>query len=87
MNAPIAPFTVHIPDDVLADLRRRLDDTRVLPTIGSDARSGGLGGPRLQTMAERWREFDWHRCPASASRNSLRAPSREPPSPRTCTSS
>lgn len=59
MNAPIAPFTVHIPDDVLADLRRRLDDTRVLPTIGSDARSGGLGGPRLQTMAERWREFDW----------------------------
>ncbi|MGO4535303.1 epoxide hydrolase family protein [Leifsonia sp. 2MCAF36] len=59
MPAPITPFTVGIPDDVLADLQLRLEHTRVLPSIGSDARSGGLGGLRRLALADRWRAFDW----------------------------
>lgn len=53
----VEPFRVHIADDVLDDLRLRLQRTRVVPLVGRGA--GGLGGSRLARMAAHWAETDW----------------------------
>ena len=56
---PIDTFRVHLPDAVIADLHRRLEATRYLPTVGGPGRPAGLGGERLRALVDRWREFDW----------------------------
>lgn len=59
MAAP-TPFTVHLPDAELADLRRRLADARWpddLPGVGWDY---GVPVSFLRDLADRWRtEFNW----------------------------
>lgn len=54
----IDDFRVHVPDDVLADLRDRLGRTRYLrsPRPGWE---GGLGGEELRTLVEGWLASDW----------------------------
>lgn len=54
----IDDFRVHVPDDVLADLRDRLARTRYLrsPRPGWE---GGLGGDELRTLVDGWLAFDW----------------------------
>ena len=55
----IEPFTISIPDDVLADLRRRLAATRW--PIGV-ANSGGETLDDMRELVRYWRDgFDWHR--------------------------
>lgn len=61
MSTPeIRPYTLHIPDTELADLRRRLEQTR-WPDERPDAGwSDGLPLNHAQELAEYWRTgFDW----------------------------
>ncbi|WP_348788413.1 epoxide hydrolase family protein [Leifsonia sp. NPDC080035] len=53
------PFRIAVPDDVIADLQRRLDAT-ILPeqTPGPDW-SAGIPPAVLGSLVERWRAFDW----------------------------
>lgn len=68
-NGGIAPFTYRTPDAALADLQRRLDDTRW------PDRETGVGweqGPplaALQALVAYWRtSYDWRRCEARLNR-------------------
>jgi len=58
-RSEVTPFRIHLSDDVLADLRRRLEGARYLPSIGSAGRPAGLGGERLRALVDRWAEVDW----------------------------
>jgi hypothetical protein len=56
------PFTVAIPDESLARLRRKLEDTRLpdadtLP--GADGWELGMDLAWLVDMRAQWLEFDW----------------------------
>ncbi|CAM2943879.1 epoxide hydrolase family protein [Saccharomonospora xinjiangensis] len=59
----IEPFRVHIGDEVLDDLRTRLDATRwpdELPGAGHDY---GIPLARVRELAEHWRTgYDWRAC-------------------------
>lgn len=59
-DAPSAPepFRVNLRDEVLTDLRQRLERTRYLPPTAA-GRPAGLGGPRLKQLVEAWLAFDW----------------------------
>lgn len=52
------PFHLHLPDEMLADLRQRLECTRFLPPTDV-GRPAGLGGPRLKELVDAWLAFDW----------------------------
>lgn len=55
----IEPFTVHVPDHDLADLRARLDRVRLPePETVPDA-SQGIKLRQLTTLLDAWREHDW----------------------------
>ena len=61
----IRPFQVQVPDEALADLRRRVLATR-WPTreVVSDD-SQGVQRATLQALAQRWAtDYDWRRCEA-----------------------
>jgi pimeloyl-ACP methyl ester carboxylesterase len=62
-NGAIRPFTVHIPDEELAELRHRIAATR-WPTkelVGD--RSQGVQLATLQALARHWAtEYDWRNC-------------------------
>ncbi|GAA0898432.1 epoxide hydrolase N-terminal domain-containing protein [Pseudonocardia zijingensis] len=60
---------VHISDDVLADLARRLDGTR-RPTVPvRSSWSDGIDPELVHTLAKRWRHsFDWRAREASLNR-------------------
>ncbi len=68
-GAALEPFEIDVPDDVLADLRRRLAATR---WPGAPARSGWEHGADLDYMKELvayWREhFDWRAAEARLNR-------------------
>jgi pimeloyl-ACP methyl ester carboxylesterase len=54
------PFTPHIDDAVIADLKRRLGDVRWAPDYGNDDWSYGVKTSYMQELAEYWRtQFDW----------------------------
>ena len=57
------PFTIHIADEVLADLRERLARRRVLPRLGF-----GPEDPHrrafVETVVTRWASFDWRAAEA-----------------------
>ena len=57
----IEPFTAKIPDADLADLQRRLADTRWAPEqpAGTEAGAYGVSLSRLRRLVARWAEFDW----------------------------
>src|SRR5262245_49217831 len=63
--AEIAPFEVHVPDEELADLRRRVAATRWPSRELVGDRSQGVQLAALQELARYWTtEYDWRRCEA-----------------------
>jgi len=59
MAAVPTPFTVHLPEAELEELRRRLDDIRwPLDPAGRDW-SYGVGQEDLLELCARWRDFEW----------------------------
>ncbi|WP_218938324.1 epoxide hydrolase family protein [Modestobacter altitudinis] len=61
----VRPFEVHVPEEELAELRRRIDATR-WPTRELVAdRSQGVQLATMQALARCWTtEYDWRRCEA-----------------------
>jgi pimeloyl-ACP methyl ester carboxylesterase len=61
----VKPFSVAVDDEVLDDLRRRLDATR-WPDEAPDAEPGhGFGLEQARTLADYWRsEYDWRAAEA-----------------------
>lgn len=58
---PAVPFTVHIDDAVLEDLRARLSRTRLAQDLDNDDWSYGVNGRYLGELLRYWRDdFDWH---------------------------
>ncbi|HET6393778.1 MAG TPA: epoxide hydrolase [Blastococcus sp.] len=61
----IRPFEVHVPEEALADLRRRLAATRWPTTELAADRSQGVQLATLRELARYWAtEHDWRRCEA-----------------------
>src|SRR2546423_14216552 len=59
MAATPTPFTVHLPEAELEELRRRLDDIRwPLDPAGRDW-SYGVGQDDLRELCGQWHDFDW----------------------------
>src|SRR5262249_5540012 len=59
--APIKPFTIHVPDSALRDLKTRLASARIPdPLQGADAWTYGTDTRYLQELVTYWRDaFDW----------------------------
>ncbi|MDC7123461.1 epoxide hydrolase 1 [Cellulomonas fimi] len=55
----IRPFTVHVPDADLDDLRERLARTRFAPAAPDDSWEYGTPQSYLRDMVARWTTFDW----------------------------
>ena len=55
----IRPFRISVPDEALADLRRRLATTRFADTVASDDWTQGTPVDYLRDLVERWQRFDW----------------------------
>jgi len=61
-----APFSVHVPDSVLEDLRDRLARTRWAPDFGNERWSYGTNGAYLRELCDYWRQgFDWRKQEAA----------------------
>src|SRR4029450_2019889 len=61
----IRPFEVHVPDEDLADLRRRIAATRWPPQELVADRSQAVQLATLQERARYWTtDYDWRRCEA-----------------------
>ena len=61
----IRPFQVEIPEDELAELRRRIKATRWPSRELAADRSQGVQLATLQELARYWTtEYDWHKCEA-----------------------
>ena len=60
-EAPIRPFTIHVPDPVLADLKARLAKARIPePLQGGDGWTHGTDVAYLKALVAYWRDrFDW----------------------------
>jgi pimeloyl-ACP methyl ester carboxylesterase len=59
MTKPV-PFTLHIPDADIADLRERLARTRFADSAPGEAWAYGTDGAYLRELTEYWRtRFDW----------------------------
>jgi hypothetical protein len=59
---PLAPTPIHVPDDVLADLRRRLELTRWPEDVGNQDWYYGVHRAYLQELVDYWRtDYDWAR--------------------------
>ncbi len=62
-TAAVTPFTLAIPDEVLADLHRRLDATRWPEQETVDDWSQGAPLAKVRALCEYWRhQYDWRRC-------------------------
>jgi pimeloyl-ACP methyl ester carboxylesterase len=61
----VRPFQVHVPDEAIDDLRRRVAATRwPSPELVAD-RSQGVQSETLRELARYWTsEYDWRRCEA-----------------------
>jgi pimeloyl-ACP methyl ester carboxylesterase len=61
----IRPFEVHVPEEALADLRRRLDATRLPTRELVQDRSQGVQLATMEALTRYWAsEHDWRRCEA-----------------------
>src|SRR5215813_10502340 len=61
----IRPFEVHMPDEDLAELRRRINATRWPTRELVTDRSQGVQLAAIQSLARYWTtEYDWRRCEA-----------------------
>jgi Epoxide hydrolase N terminus len=64
-EAEIRPFRVEIPDDAIADLRRRIAAARWPSKELVDDRSQGVQLATIQELARYWTaEYDWRKCEA-----------------------
>lgn len=54
----VQPFEVHVPDDVLDDLRARLASSRLLPDSPRRP-SSGMSAAYLRDLVDAWIAFDW----------------------------
>ena len=64
-GSAIRPFSVAVPDDALADLRRRLAAARWPTRELVTDRSQGVQLATMQRLCEYWAtEYDWRRCEA-----------------------
>jgi hypothetical protein len=65
----IRPFQVEIPEEELAELRRRIEATRWPSTELVADRSQGVQLATLQELARYWTtEYDWRKCEARQTR-------------------
>ena len=63
---PPTPAPIHVPDEVLADLRRRLELTRWPEDAGNQDRYFGVNRDWLQELVDHWRSaYDWRRGEAA----------------------
>lgn len=54
------PFTIHVEDELLDDLHRRIENTRWSPEIGNADWSYGANGSYLRSLSEYWLDgYDW----------------------------
>jgi pimeloyl-ACP methyl ester carboxylesterase len=59
-DAAIRPFTIHVPDAVLADLKARLKNPRVPDALNGDGWTYGTDTGYLKQLVAYWRDrFDW----------------------------
>jgi len=63
-DTEITPFTVHIDQAELDDLRSRLDHTRFAPAAPGDGWEYGTPTSYLRDMVERWKQLDWREVEA-----------------------
>jgi hypothetical protein len=65
----VRPFTIHVPDDVLDDLRRRLGHTRFPDAIPGSGWDYGSNLEYLKELVHYWRtDFDWRAQEAQLNR-------------------
>jgi hypothetical protein len=65
----VRPFTIHVPDDVLDDLRRRLGHTRFPDEIPGSGWDYGSNLDYLKALVHYWRtDFDWRAQEAQLNR-------------------
>ncbi|OPG02540.1 epoxide hydrolase family protein [Microbispora sp. GKU 823] len=63
---PLEPAPIHVPDDVLADLRRRLELTRLPDDAGNDDWRYGVSAVYLRELVDYWRDgYDWRAAEAA----------------------
>jgi hypothetical protein len=61
----IRPFRVDMPDEAIADLRRRIAETRWPSRELVDDRSQGVQLATIQELARYWTtDYDWRACEA-----------------------
>src|SRR5688572_13876525 len=61
----IRPFKVHVPDEQLADLKKRIQATRWPPKETVTDRSQGVNLHRLQQLVAYWgTDYDWRKAEA-----------------------
>jgi pimeloyl-ACP methyl ester carboxylesterase len=66
---PMRPFTVHVPDATLADLRERLGRTRWLDELDGTGWEDGTSPAFMRELLEWWRTgFDWRAQEAAINR-------------------
>lgn len=59
----IRPFTVHIPEEAIADLRTRLANARWPAELPGTGWSRGVPGTYIKPLAEYWRtQYDWRKA-------------------------
>ncbi|WP_433345188.1 epoxide hydrolase family protein [Microtetraspora malaysiensis] len=62
---PLEPAPIHVPDEVLADLRRRLELTRLPDDTGNDDWRYGVNAAYLRELVDYWRDgYDWRAAEA-----------------------
>ena len=61
----VRPFSVHVPDAALTDLRRRISATRWTTKELVGDRSQGVQLATMQALQHHWlNDYDWRRCEA-----------------------
>ena len=59
-DAAVRPFTIHVPDAVLADLKARLANARIPDPLQADGWTYGTDVRYLKSLVAYWRDtFDW----------------------------
>src|SRR3954471_8168547 len=63
--ATIRPFRIEVPEEQLADLRRRVEATRLPSRELVDDRSQGVQLATIQALTRYWTgDYDWRACEA-----------------------
>src|SRR5580704_16002407 len=64
-DVAVRPFRIDVPEDALADLRRRITATRLPSRELVADRSQGVQLATIQELARYWAtDYDWHACQA-----------------------